>query len=73
MQGHHSGREYFVLTSYWLSQVIYYLFYYAGGMQGLVILRFITAGILLFTIFKLKEGDSILYYGLLIIFSSLFF
>lgn len=73
IQSHHNSREYFLLTSYWLSQVMYYLFYYAGGMQGLVILRFITAGILLFTIFKLKEGDSILYLGLLIIFSSLFF
>lgn len=73
MQGHQSSREYFILTSYWLSQMIYHIFYYAGEMQGLVILRFITAGILLFTIFKLKEGDSILYLGLLMIFSFLFF
>jgi hypothetical protein len=61
-------REHVILTSYWLSQVIYHLFHFSGGMLGIVFLRFIIVGILIFFMLKRKHGDSILYLSLLIIF-----
>jgi len=46
-----SPRTDFILTSYWLSQLILYAFYSAGGMSGIILLRWIFAGIslLIFT------------------------
>ncbi|MBI4691431.1 MAG: hypothetical protein HY754_14365 [Nitrospirae bacterium] len=64
----HTGWERFVLTSSWLSEVIYYLFYLADGMSGIVILRFVITGILTYIMLKRKQGDSILYIGLFLFF-----
>ena len=71
-QGLHTSRSHSVLTSYFLSQVTYYLFYRTGGMTGIVVLRFILLGSLIFIMIKRKEGDNILYLGLLLIFLTLF-
>lgn len=64
----HSDREDFLLTSYWLSQVLLYLAYLAGGIPGIVLSRFILAGMLVFVMSKRKEGDRIVYSCLLILF-----
>ena len=37
----------FILTSYWLSQIIVYAFYSAGGWAGIILLRFVLAGVVL--------------------------
>lgn len=63
-----SDREYFILTSYWLSQVIFYFVYLAGGMSGIVFYRFILIGILIYIMLKREKGDNILYLCLLIMF-----
>lgn len=68
----HTSREHFILTSYWLSQIIYYLLYLIGGIPGIVFLRFIVASILIYVMIKRKRGDSILYISLLIIFLTQF-
>ncbi len=64
----YSERKHFVLTSYWLSQTIYYLSYLAGGTTGIIFLRFIIVVILIVLLLKRKAGDSILYACFLIIF-----
>ena len=70
-EGLQSVREHFVMSSYWLSQIIFWLFYRVAGMPGIVLLRFMVVGILLFVMIKRKEGDSTLYTGLLLLFLSL--
>ena len=70
--GHHTTREFFILTSFWLSQVTYHLFYLAGGTSGIALLRFLIVGILLFTFWKRKHGDNIIYLGLIMIFLTFF-
>ena len=40
-----SPRTEFILSSYWLSQLILYVFYSLGGMSGIIALRWILAGI----------------------------
>lgn len=70
--GHHTSREHFILTSFWLSQVTYHLFYLAGGLTGIAILRFLIAGALLYAMWKRKHGDNIVYMGLLFIFLTCF-
>jgi hypothetical protein len=66
-----SGRAHFILTSYWLSQVFFYLFFLAGDMPGIVISRFFIAGLLCFVMLKLRRGDKILYLSLLAMFLAL--
>ncbi len=60
--------ERFTLSSYWLGQVIYALFYLAGGMGGIVVLRFIIAFIVMYVMLKRNQRDLIFYLGLLMIF-----
>jgi hypothetical protein len=66
-----SGRARFLLNSYWLSQVFFYVFYLAWGMPGIVISRFLIAGVLCFVLLKLRKGDKLLYLSLLAIFFAL--
>ena len=63
-----SGRAHLILTSYWLSQVLYYLFSLVGSLSSLVFLRLVMIGALLFLLVKRRRGDHLLYFGLLIIF-----
>lgn len=67
----HSSREHFFLTSYWLSQVLYYLVYFAGGMHTIVLLRFIVVGILIYVMTRRREGDALLYLAIFLIFITL--
>ena len=59
-----SGRVRFILTSAWLSQVLFYLFFLAGGMPGIVMSRFLIAGLLCFIMWKLQKGDKLFYMAL---------
>ena len=70
-EGLQSVNEHFIMSSYWLSQLALWLFYRAGGMPGIVLLRFLIVGILIFVMIKKKEGDSTLYTGLLLLFLCL--
>ncbi len=63
-----SARERFILTSYWLSQVSYHIIHSAAGMPGIVVLRFLILGAILFVMTKRRQGDTTLYLGLLLIF-----
>ena len=69
--GFESVRERFIMSSYWLSQVIFSLFYSAAGMPGIVLLRFIVVGSLLFIMIRRREGDSVIYTALLLLFLGL--
>src|SRR4030042_3062602 len=64
----HTTREHFILTSYWVSQILYHLFHLLFGMPGIVFLRFIVVGILFFFMLKRRHGDNILYLSLLLVF-----
>jgi hypothetical protein len=44
-----SPRNNFILTSYWLIQLILYAFYSLAGMSGIIIFRWIVAGVCLLT------------------------
>lgn len=66
------SREHAVLTSYYLSQLVYYLFYRHAGMSGIVGLRFIIMGLLIFAVTRRREGNGLVYKGLLLIFLTLF-
>ncbi len=70
-QGLQSVREHVIMSSAWLSQVLYWLFAGAAGMPGIVLLRFITAGLFLLVMIKREEGDRVLYTGLLLLFLCL--
>lgn len=61
-------REHMVLTSYWISQVIFYLSYLFGGISGIVVLRFVIIGLLVYVMIVRREGDLLIYLGLLLIF-----
>ncbi|MBI5635032.1 MAG: hypothetical protein HZA15_16305 [Nitrospirae bacterium] len=62
-----TSRVHFILTSYWFSQVIFYLSYSLAGMKGIVLLRGLMIGLLLFMMARLRKGDTIIYQGLLLI------
>lgn len=58
----------YTLTSYWLSQIFYYLFYLIGGFSGTILLRFIVVGALIYAMSIRRRGDAVLYEGLLLMF-----
>ena len=67
-----TSRERFILTSYWLSQIIYHLFHAAAGMYGIVLLRFAVFGALLLVLARRMRGDRPLALGLLLLFTIAF-
>jgi hypothetical protein len=51
---------YSVLTRYWLSQSLFYAFYLLGGWNGIVLMRFLIFGLLMYLIYKRRGGaDSV--------------
>ncbi len=70
--GHQTTREHFILTSFWLGQVTYHLFYLAGRLSGIAFMRFLIVGALLLTFWKARSGDNIIYLGLIIIVLTFF-
>lgn len=69
--GLQSIREHFIMSSYWLSQVIFWLSYFSAGMVGIVLLKFAIVGSIFLAMVKRREGDRVLYAGLLLLFLSL--
>lgn len=67
-----SSREHFILTAYWLSQLIFYGVYEGGGWLGIIALRFIVVGWLIYLLVRRGMGDGIIRAGLLLIFLTLF-
>ncbi len=67
-----SAREHAVLTSYWITQVIFHLMHSAAGISGIVFLRFLVFGALIYVMIKRRQGDHTLYLGLLLIFVATF-
>lgn len=55
----------FVLTSYWLSQLLLQGLSSVAGLQGVVILRFAVAGLIVAVMVWRREGDALVYAGLL--------
>lgn len=53
-----SDRGNFILTSYWLSQIIFYGFYYFPGYNGIVLLRFLLLGGLIYLLYKTGKGSD---------------
>lgn len=60
-------KQKFILTSYWLAQVIYYGLYDALGWWGIVLLRIVLAGLLAYVIHKRCSSDRWIDTSLLII------
>lgn len=61
---HLTGMPRFILTQYWISQLVYYLFHRAGGFPALVALRFIIAALLLWVLFRQRKGDRLIFMSL---------
>ena len=61
----------FTLTSYWLSQVMFYLAFLGSGMVGIVAMRFLITALLLFTMMRRQQGDRIINTSLLLLFCVL--
>ena len=64
---------YFTLTSYWFSQVLLYLAWLAGGLEGIVILRFLAGGLLLYSVILRQTGDRIIDRSLQLLFAVMIF
>ncbi len=68
-----SSRELFILRSYWLSQLLYWSFFKVIGFNGIILIRFIVAGLLIYIIYRrnlLRDiEDRALIFSLLIVFS----
>lgn len=66
-------REKFILTSYWLSQVLYYSLYSILGYPGILLLRVIIALSIIYFLFKRlsRKGISPMIYLPLILFAML--
>jgi hypothetical protein len=59
----------FTLTSYWFSQLALYLAYLCNGMSGIVALRFLASGLLLYAMLRRRRGDSLIYMSLMLLFA----
>lgn len=75
-----TAREVFLLSSYWLAQIAYYLVHLAGGFKGLVFLRVCCLSFMFGMVFlrmmrqRVDPGISLLFLAAsLMIFSSLFY
>ncbi len=56
----------FVLTTYWLSQVLYHLVHRLGGFPGIVALKAAVALLFVLTLVKLRRGDPVVCDALLL-------
>jgi len=52
------SRERFILTSYWMGQVIYYQTYQWGGMKAIILLRALVAGAIIIVTLRLCRCSS---------------
>jgi hypothetical protein len=63
----HNSREPFILRGYWLTELSYYLAYLSGGFGAIILLRFLLAGLLIYFMVRQRDGDKVIYAGLLVI------
>ncbi|GAB4484396.1 MAG: hypothetical protein OHK006_08580 [Thermodesulfovibrionales bacterium] len=65
----YTADQKFILTSYWLSQLILCFADLAGGLNGIVVLRFIIVGMLIVVMILSRrgKGDTAIYLSLLTI------
>lgn len=68
----YNASQKFVLTSYWLDQIILYALYSMAGPGGIVVFRFLIVGALVFILWisRRRGVDSTVYVSLLILFAS---
>ncbi|MBF0559421.1 MAG: hypothetical protein HQL08_11655 [Nitrospirae bacterium] len=53
------GRIKFFMTSYWLSQVCYYIFFLVGDYNGIILMRFVITAIMIFVLYKTgRSGEK---------------
>lgn len=62
------SRERFILTSYWIGQVIYYQTYQWGGMKAIFLLRALMAGAIIIVTLRLCKCSSVGGAALLLLF-----
>jgi hypothetical protein len=55
-----SHRTWFILSSYWLFQLLLCLFYKLGGFSGIIFLRFILAGMLIAVFYRFSVRKNFL-------------
>ncbi|MBI4691395.1 MAG: hypothetical protein HY754_14185, partial [Nitrospirae bacterium] len=70
--------EYFILTSYWLSQIFYYGIYHLSGWNGFILLRVIVTGIIIYFLYKRgKDSDKTILIGIItvtiVVFSQIYY
>ncbi|MBI5640221.1 MAG: hypothetical protein HZA17_07350 [Nitrospirae bacterium] len=63
-----TGRERLILTSYWMSEVLYHKLHLLAGFRGIVALRVIILGLFLCFMSRLSYGDRVVRSGLILIF-----
>lgn len=62
----------FILTTYWITQLLYYNIYAAGGYFGIVLLRFVLTAVLFTIIWVRRKGDVVVDMALLLVFAVAF-
>ncbi len=60
-------RQRFILSSYWLVQLIYYGFHELGGWWGIFSLRYLVVASLLVVFYLFRQGDRLIWF----VFSSM--
>lgn len=60
------ARQRFVLTSYWLSQIVYYGIHVIWGIPGIVALRILIVTLLALALVKLGRGDPVVHAALVL-------
>lgn len=55
----------FTMTSYWVPQIVTYLFFAAGGWPGILALRLALVALFLWALARRRQGDWLIFLGLL--------
>jgi len=61
-------RETFLMTSYWISQLIYYFAYITAGFYGIIFLRFFIISAFFLILLKQQRDDKTIYFSLVLMF-----
>lgn len=66
-------KQRFVLTSYWLSQLVYHAIHSFLGIPGILALKFLIALLFAQALLKLRRGDPVVHAALVLCFLPLFY
>lgn len=72
-QGVAAAQQRFVLTSSWLSEVLYHLLYARWGFPGIVALKLLIAALLVLALLRLRVGDPLIHAAVTLAALPLFF